>query len=242
MAARRRLLRAVGLAGLAVLAAVPGCAAWRLSRAAALARDSEPYEQDPPSATRRLLVVGDSTAVGTGASQPAFSVAGRIGQAFPQLAIEHRGRDGARMAELPQQMQGAARCDVVLVQAGGNDVMRLRDLDALRADVERTLRRARELAPAVWLMPCGNVGNAPFFFAPMSGWMTRRSRALHAHCAQAARRHGATYVNLFRERDDDPFVRQPELNAADGLHPSDLGYASWWQELQRQADLSPLRG
>ena len=55
--------------------------------------------------------------------------------------------------------------------------------------------------------------------------------------ATATTRSNAIYVNLFQERDDDPFVRQPELNARDGLHPSDAGYRVWWQVLQEQADL-----
>ncbi len=55
--------------------------------------------------------------------------------------------------------------------------------------------------------------------------------------ADAAARHGATYVNLFQERADDPFARRPELNARDGLHPSDAGYRVWFAELDSQADL-----
>ena len=57
--------------------------------------------------------------------------------------------------------------------------------------------------------------------------------------------HGAVYVNLFKERAEDPFVQEPGLHARDGLHPSDLGYAVWLQELMAQssvgAALSPAR-
>lgn len=53
--------------------------------------------------------------------------------------------------------------------------------------------------------------------------------------AAAAARSGVIYVNLFRERQHDPFVRDPSLHASDGLHPSDRGYAVWWQALQAQA-------
>ncbi len=237
---RGRFKPLLTLSAAAALLATPGCAVWRLSRAAELARRSRPYEQHPATAARHLLVVGDSTAVGTGASAPIHSLAGLIGQAHPRLDIVNRAEDGARMAALPQQMQGAAACDMVLIQAGGNDVFRLRDLDALQADVDNAVRRARELAPLVVLMPCGNVGNAPFFFAPLSWWMTRRARALQRFCADSAQRHGARYVNLFRERGEDPFVRDRSLNASDGLHPSDAGYRVWWQELQDQADLAPV--
>ena len=41
-------------------------------------------------------------------------------------------------------------------------------------------------------MPAGNVGNAPFFFVPLSWWMTQRSRALHGLVQDSAARTGAT--------------------------------------------------
>jgi hypothetical protein len=44
-------------------------------------------------------------------------------------------------------------------------------------------------------------------------------------------------VNLFRDAADDLFVQHPELNAADGLHPSDAGYRAWFVELMTQAAL-----
>jgi len=87
-------------------------------------------------------------------------------------------------------------------------------------------------------MPGGNVGNAPFFFAPLSWIMTSRSRELHAMVRASAAARGAVYVNLFKEAADDPFVRDPQrLHAADGLHPSDDGYALWYSELRSQAAL-----
>ena len=91
----------------------------------------------------------------------------------------------------------------------------------MRVDIERVARRAHERGTLVVLMPAGNVGHAPFFLPPASWLMTWRSRRLQAMAATAALRHGALHVNLFRESADDPFVRQPHMNAADGLHPAD---------------------
>ena len=206
-----------------------------------LARLSEPFQQRPPGATLRLRVVGDSTAGGTGASTPAASLAGRLGQQFPKLWIENRAKDGAKFADVAAQLASSdERFDVVLVQAGGNDVIRLTALADLRQAVDAVARTASERAPLVLLMPAGNVGNAPFFFAPARGWMTRRSREMHAVVREAAERHGAVYVKLFEERDADPFVRDPSLHARDGLHPSDAGYAVWWQVLMAQSNLATV--
>jgi lysophospholipase L1-like esterase len=65
-----------------------------------------------------------------------------------------------------------------------------------------------------------------------------RSRQMHHIVREAAEQHGLVYVDLFHEYDADPFVSQPELNASDGLHPSDAGYRAWFDALALQADLS----
>ena len=226
----------IAVALLAVLLAASGCAAWRIGESAALVQRSEPLQRRPDAPALRMLVVGDSTAVGTGASTPRRSLPGLIAQAHPRLAIENRGRDGAKFEDVVQQLgNGNERYDIVLVLAGGNDVIRLRDLDTLRKDIDRTAARARERADTVVLMPAGNVGNAPFFFPPLSWWMTQRARTMHRQVQEAAARHGAQYVRLFEEREADPFVRHPELNASDGLHPSDAGYAAWYAALRAQS-------
>jgi lysophospholipase L1-like esterase len=194
-------------------------------------------QRSPAQPTLRLLIVGDSTAVGTGASAPEDSLAGLLGQAFPRLQIVNRARDGATFAGVLAQLVGDEPFDMVLVMAGGNDVVRLRGLEELKIDVERVAQRARRRAGLVVLMPAGNVGNAPFFFPPVSWLMTWRARQLHALVSDAALRHGAVVVNLFRERADDPFVQQPSLNARDGLHPDAAGYQVWFRELMAQAAL-----
>lgn len=230
-------LVAWGAAAVALLLA--GCTVTRLHTAAELARQSEPLQRPVDAARVRLLIVGDSTAVGTGASSPEKSLAGLLAQAYPGLHIENRGRDGATLAEVPHQLEADdTRFDIVLVLAGGNDVIRLRDLDNTASHLDRIAQLAKARADTVVLMPAGNVGNAPFFFPPVSWWMASRSRELHALVRAAAQRQGVGYVRLFKERADDPFAQHPELNAKDGLHPSDGGYEVWFQELMAQSALA----
>lgn len=236
--ARKRASQVLRWIAIALVVGAGARTAWRLHESAELVRLSSPLQRTPDRPSLRLLIVGDSTAVGTGASVPHASVAGLLGQAFPRLQIVNRARDGAKLAAVLAQLEGIEPFDMVLVMAGGNDVVRLRGLQALQGDVERVARRARQRAELVVLMPSGNVGNAPFFLAPMSWLMTWRSRRLHTIVDDAASRHGAVFVDLFREAIDDPFVKHPELNAADGLHPSDAGYRLWFGELMVQADLS----
>jgi lysophospholipase L1-like esterase len=233
-----RFLHVLLLMGGGVLLFISGCAAWRIGQSVELAKRSEPLQHTPNDATLSLLIVGDSTAVGTGATSGKSSLAGLIAQQYPRLLIENRASDGAKFADVVRQLDGEERFDIVLVQAGGNDVIRLGDLSSSRADIERVAVLARKRADIVVLMPAGNVGNAPFFFAPVSWLMTQRSRELHRYVQDSAARTGAAYVNLFHERFDDPFVKDRSLNAMDGLHPSDAGYRVWFGELMAQAQLA----
>jgi lysophospholipase L1-like esterase len=238
---RPSMLRAVSvLAALAVLA-TSGCAAWRIRQSIELARQSEPFQVSPNGASASLLVVGDSTAVGTGASSPAESVAGLIARNHPHLKIVNRAADGARYADIARQIEDAAgqHFDAIVVLGGGNDVIRLTAYAPLEQSIARVAALARAQAGLVVLMPSGNVGSAPFFFPPWSWLMTQRSLALHRMVREVAADKGALYVNLFKEKENDPFAQRPdELNARDGLHPSDAGYRLWYAELNQQADLA----
>ena len=238
---RPSMLGTVSLVAALVLLTTSGCAAWRIKQSAELARQSEPFQASPPGASASLLVVGDSTAVGTGASSPAASLAGLIAREHPRLKIVNRAADGAKYADIARQLEAAAgeRFDAILVLGGGNDVIRLTPYPPLEESIARVGTLARTQARLVVFLPSGNVGSAPFFFPPWSWLMTQRSRVLHGFVRQVAADNGALYVNLFKEKEDDPFAQRPdELNARDELHPSDAGYRLWHAELNSQADLA----
>lgn len=235
---RRRLATAAALAAGALLLA--GCAPWRMWTAASLANEAQPYSARPAQPTRRILVVGDSTAVGTGASGPLASVPGLIGQQHPRWHIDNLARNGARFADVAAQLERAATgYDLVLVLAGGNDVIRFTSQDALRGQIAAVVDLARQRGAHVVLMPCGNVGHAPFFMPPLSWVMSRRSERLHAIVQEISDTGHVRYVRLLKPREEDPFVaRSDELHAADGLHPSDAGYQQWLRELVAQGGLA----
>ncbi len=217
---------------------------WRVKDAAELARASEPFKAEPANAVASLLVIGDSTAVGTGASGPAASIAGLIAKSRPGLRVVNRASDGAKYADFARQLkQDTERFDTVLVLGGGNDVIRFTGETELAQSIATVADLAKERGKNVILMPPGNVGNAPFFFAPASWLMTRRSQTLHALVQEAAQRTGASYVNLYKPKATDPFAQRPnELHAKDGLHPSDAGYREWLSELNRQASRALTEG
>src|SRR5690606_10240771 len=109
---RRHAMNALRWAAWTALAAsallATGCVASRLSVACDLAEAARPYTAHPDTPQRKLLIVGDRTALGTGPDAPASSLAGWIGQAQPQWRIDNLAANGARFADVVQQLQGAA--------------------------------------------------------------------------------------------------------------------------------------
>src|SRR5438128_2600640 len=59
-----------------------------------------PFERKNPHAKLKILFLGDSTALGTGAMDNTQSVAGWFGRDFPEAEIINRSRNGKRIKEL----------------------------------------------------------------------------------------------------------------------------------------------
>lgn len=219
---------AVGL--LAAATADQGWRVWRALRPApAGTRPSRPYQYRAARARRRVLIVGDSTGVGIGATCPTHTIAG-------QLAAEYRGAEfvnlsvsGACVDEVEAQLQALPadlpRFDLVLLHVGGNDIMRRPNL----APLEQTSRAllAKLLAVGerlLWIGP-GDVGLAPLFRAPFSWWMSRRTQAACNLFHRLASEHGVEYIGFHTEEHRELLRRDgARYFSDDGIHPNSDGY------------------
>jgi lysophospholipase L1-like esterase len=204
-----------------------------------LARMATAFERHVADAVPRVLIIGDSLAVGCGASRPEESIAGLIAEEFPDVAIVNRARNGARTAEATAQLRmDDVRYDAILISVGGNDVLRRTPFQVLPPQVERLIREARQRSDCVICTTTPNVGLVPAFFPPLSWWLTRRSRQVRDLFADAAKRHGAHYVNFFHPRSQDPFSREwQRYFAADRLHPSAECYRYVYRRLRESTPL-----
>lgn len=188
------------------------------------------FEQEPTYPAGSLLVAGDSTALGAGADEPGESVAGRLGKRFPGLKIRNLAVDGARIADVEAQIEsvGTERFDMILIMAGGNDVLRFTPLTRLRVEATRINASALAIARHVAWMPPGNLGAVPAWYWPMSRIIERRSRRVRAALVDVASSMGAIYVDLYHPAQADPFaVDAQRFLAADGVHPNGTGYSYW---------------
>lgn len=203
----------------------------------ALATEAVPYEQYPKKSTQRFLVIGDSSGVGTGATETAFSTAGRLGADFPKAQIVNLSVNGSKTTDVIARLQALAgqRYDMILIQIGGNDIVRFTDVSAHEEDLRTVLSLATQLSDHVLLLHSGNVGTSHFFPYGTRFLWTRRTMLVREMYMRVAPEYDVVYIDLFREDADDPFVQEnTKMYATDFFHPSDDGYAFWYEEIKKQ--------
>lgn len=206
-----------------------------------LAAEAAPraYEQHPENPSMRILNIGDSSVVGTGAEDPKLSVAGRLGADFPSADITNLGVNGTKTGELIERFQGIQdqRFDLIVIHTGGNDIVRFIPYEELERDLPQVLDLANNIGNEVVLLHGGNVGTSTLFPAPTRWIFTKRTAAVRDIWIQMSEEKGVHYVDLFRRGKDDPFWADPQkYYAADGFHPSDHGYGDWYAHIKEVLD------
>jgi lysophospholipase L1-like esterase len=209
-----------------------------------LLKTSAPFQRINLDFKIKILFLGDSTAVGTGAEDSRDSVAGRFSRDFPDAHIVNLGKNGKKIKDLarefnPEDYQGF---DLLIIQAGGNDILRFTSLKDLEKDLSILLGKTKQVSNQVLVLHSGNIGLAPFFPRPF-GWIwsyrTRQVRSLYMKVAEI---HGAIYVDLYTEREDDLFLRDvKKFYAPDFLHASGEGYRIWYEKIREAMSRSRIQ-
>lgn len=209
---------------------------YKISVGRGIGLRSSAFTSNPKDANLQVLVIGDSTGVGTGSASPKLSVAGRLSEHLGSAALLNTSRNGAKMEVLLEQLERfppERTFDLILIQAGGNDILQFTPLTKLREDTQSVLQKAEARGKNVIFMSTGDVGTAPLFLPPLSLLYDRRTRVVREIFIEIAKQEGVTYVDLFKEPKDEPFTKDPKrFYAADGLHPSADGYGLWFEELK----------
>lgn len=229
---------AVLCAGLLVYGAYVGSFIFRaIAIDARLKKSTVRYEQHPASATTRILVAGDSTAVGLGASNLSLTTAGRLGQVYPDADLTNLSENGLKIAGLTEKLQALPEKSfgLALIQIGANDVIRFVPLEEVRQNLRKMLASVTTRAGRVVLLTSGNIGLAPIFKWPLSQIYTKRTREVRTIFMEEAGAHpSVSFVDLFKEAEYDTLRTDiSRYYASDLLHLSNDGYGVWFEEIQK---------
>lgn len=189
---------------------------------------SLPFEASPKNITAHFLILGDSTAFGTGALDRHDSVAGRLAKDFPNAHIDNHAENGSFtkdiVSKLPQLKEEFF--DFALIQVGGNDIFAFKSLKVVRKNILDILTVVKQISNnKVILVSPMNVGSSSLLWFPLTILYSLRSQLVRHVFKRAAKSLDVVVVDLYKPKYRDPFAKEPRIYfAKDGVHPSGDGY------------------
>ncbi len=183
------------------------------------------------SESASLLVIGESTAAGVGASTHDLALAGNFarglskqtGRSIDWYVVGKSGVTARRTIDELLPLVPRRSFDHVLLAIGGNDVMRLNSPRNWRRDMFELLGLLRERNPGavIFISNCPMIGLSPVIPEPIKGVMWQLSRMHDANAREFTRAMDRVFYY------PQPANVNPEGFFADGIHPSEKGYADW---------------
>ncbi|HEX6683178.1 MAG TPA: SGNH/GDSL hydrolase family protein [Candidatus Limnocylindrales bacterium] len=181
----------------------------------------------------RLVLLGDSTALGVGVDRLVDTVGGQLAELLSadgrRVALSSVGVAGSRSSDLATQV---ARCllgdrpDVAVILVGANDATGLRRPSDAAVYLGAAVRRLRDAGVEVVVGACPDLGAARAIAQPLRqivGWLGRRVARAQVRAVHAA---GGTVVDLGAET-GAVFRADPNTLCHDRYHPSADGYRVW---------------
>jgi lysophospholipase L1-like esterase len=186
-----------------------------------------------------MLAIGESTIAGLGAKTHQTAFAGqfarelseRIGMAVNWSVVGRNGVTAERtIRELVPQIPNK-RFDYILVGLGGNDVMKLSSPRKWRRDMTQLLQILKDHSPdaVIFLSNCPVIKLSPAIPQPINAILWELSKLHDANIKEiAAQTESVFYYHQPTNVPPDFF--------ADGIHPSEMGYAEWSRSMMEFFD------
>lgn len=214
---------------------------WLLGQSAKLVERSHAFERKIEDGSPRILIAGDSTAVGTG-STPDGSTAGRFGADYPSADIRNVSVNGWKVHNLLAAFPTDGSFDLIVLQIGANDIMRGTPEGEFETSLRALFANAKARSGNVVALHSGNIGLAPMFRWPASAVMRARSLRYRAIYRRVAAENGVAYVDLYHEKERDVLSKDiPAYYADDLLHLTPEGYGVWYDAVRNTMEESGIQ-
>ena len=185
----------------------------------------------------KLFVIGESTVAGLGARNHQVALAGQFAKRLSEhvnRSVEWNviGKNGVTarrtINELIPEMP-TERFDYILVGLGGNDVMRLSSPRKWRRDMLELLAILRDKNPeaVIFISNCPMIVFSPIMPEPVKSILWKLSRMHDANIREFTRE---MYRVFYYPQPVDVVLKG---FFADGIHPSEQGYADWSEAMIR---------
>ena len=203
--------------------------------------------------TLRLVLLGDSAAIGVGVEWLSETVGGQLARLLADgtadtgerhVLLSSVGVAGSRSADLATQVARALlgdRPDVAVVLIGAHDATSLRSPEESAAQLGQAVRRLREAGVRVVVGTCPDLGALRAMAPPLrqvAGVLGRRMAKAQAKAVTAA---GGVVVDLGEET-GAVFRADAGTLCYDGFHPSADGYRVWAHALYPAVAKAALSG
>ncbi|MBC8465065.1 MAG: hypothetical protein H8D63_01690 [Parcubacteria group bacterium] len=195
-----------------------------------------PYEREVPEADMRILIAGDSTAVGVGAYTPKETIAGMFASDFPDIAIKNIAVSGARVSDVVDQLESVEGWyDMALVQVGANDIVLFSNGREVRENTARMMDSALLRSDTVIVVAPFDVGIVPLiprFTVPL---FSMRSADILSTMRDIVEEKGGIFIDLYKSDEEKQFASDTDtFFSADSFHPSSDGYALAYERIKRE--------
>jgi len=194
-------------------------------------KNTTPFQKTNPGATMRILALGDSTMVGTGAKDNNNSTAGRLSSLYPEASLENISKNGMRITELNEKIKNIEnKYDLIVIQIGANDIIRFTSNKTIDSELDKLLTKTKSLSDKVIILHSGDVGETKMFPLFIKPFYSKKSKQVREIYITQTKKHNADYVDLFDTHTKDEFY------ANDFLHLNDDGYEVWYEKIKEKLD------
>jgi lysophospholipase L1-like esterase len=175
---------------------------------------------------KHVLLLGESTVAGVGASATAHTLAGNFARMLGEsYQIETIGKKGLRVKDAFSlyQLQKKSRTTTsegVILFLGANDCFLLTSPQEFKQELRSLIQQIQVETDANWiyLAAIPPVHLFPAFSEQMRAFLSKQRAYLQREMEDIAANDPKVIYHAI------PMDLQPEFFSADGVHPSDLGY------------------
>ena len=192
---------------------------------------AQPLFQRPlENPAKRLLVLGDSQAVGVGTSGPEHSISALFAAAHQGWSVETVALSGAKLPGVTQLVEQAKEphYDLILLFAGANDLIWFSTQASIRRNLPKLIQAVRPLGGQIAISHGGDLGKAPLWPHFIAPYFTHRAKVARRTYQRLAKEMDFIYLDLFESSDSNK-----DTHAEDGLHLNDAGYQGSFKNIEK---------